>query len=604
MRLPIGVPVDPDPAAEFEALRGSITAERIPPGGRIFRPGKRDKAVQDVELVTIPGASKFTEDDALCEPDALLRELLLQPGRHVEGSPELTSLSELREQIEPRYERGRRRGEGDWYALYLHMLACGGRNPHEYWLRHASRGAPICGFRRRPSRGLVEDRFAELEEHWELVASRVDEKVALGCEIVPQMREVVAVDSTAWRAPARFKHCCTDDDACRAAGAAADLNLRPEIAQKLIKAGRKLEAELPEEDVELGRGTRQPVVLVDDENKREPQLYRLFFINGHWYRSLDTTSGFRKLANGAMWHGGYDQFAISPVVWLPLAAHCFPCDIAEMDGYPYLFERLVAATGAPPHVVSADRGFAFSAFFEYNIRRSVAVVAPRRRLPGMTSPLARRRQEFDEDGIPRCEHCFGPGVIDAPGLGLSRRGRDPRIAFVCAAPFFHECEGQQLIDPSLHYPSIVPLSRLTLLYHAVRYWHHPSEGVHRRIRWNYRAAGNDIGSSASRRGVPAQRLLMYAGLDLAWSRLLLRQGWSPARDLRVAINETRLVRLSGIQDRATGLIVEPGDGAAALATLNARRAANDTNYPYGDAWLQLQRRVAEELGLRQEDIDG
>lgn len=601
MRLPFGEPMEQDPAAEFEALRGGLERFRVPPGGRVHRPGRRGKVFQEVELVTIPEASLFTSDRPLCDPEAFLEELGRQPGRHEAGRPELDSLDELWERIAPAYNGGRPRGEGNWYAAYLHMVLSGGRNPNDYWLRHARKGAPIAGFRSLPPLSLLELRFAELEDAWEIVAEHVAQLVRIACEAVPEIAEVWMVDSTAWRSAAYLHHCCTDLEACGRAGVPQNMNLSPQEFQAKLKEARKREAELAEEEVERNPLTRQAAVWFDDENKRGPHAWRLFFINGHWYCSLDLTSGFRRYDNGAMWHGGYDQFPITPVVWLPLAGHCFPCDIAETDGYPTLFELGVRATGAVPHFVSVDRGFGFTGFHEGHLRRDSAVVGPRRWQKGQKEHIEFRTDLFDEDGMPRCVHCGGVGLIDAPGLGLQRRGRDPRLAFRCAAPFLPACEHRQLIDPLLDPVSLLPLSRLTELYQSIRYWHQPSEGVHRRIRWNYMAGGNDIASTLWRPGVPAQRLRMWAALDLAWWRLLLRQGWIPAQGLDVSINPTRLVRLSGIQDRSTLVIKEPGAGSARLARLNAERDANLTNFPYGEAWERLRARVLAELDHKETD---
>jgi hypothetical protein len=154
-----------------------------------------------------------------------------------------------------------------------------------------------------------------------------------------------------------------------------------------------------------------------------------------------------------------------------------------------------------------------------------------------------------------------------------------------------------MIDPSIAWPTIVPLSRFSELYQAVRYWRNPSEGVHRRIRWNYLVAANDVGSQTFRPGLAAQRLRMWSALLLDWWKVNLRHGWVESRGLEVTINDSRLVRLAGVQDRRSGRIVTPGSGSARLAALHQERLLNNTDLPYGERLVRLRKRVAEELGL-------
>lgn len=597
--LPLGDPVEEDPAAEFEPLRGSLQRLRVPEGGRVPRPEKRAKSFQQVELVTIEGASDFKSDRVLSDRELLIEEL----HKHEQ-------MQQLVEAVREVFPESRKRADGDWLSLYLYMVDGAAKNPYDLAQTEALRhGARVSGFGDwLPKKSLIEKRFAELECCWEILANAVGEQIGIAADAVPELVDVVYVDSTAARSAARLEHCCTDLEACRKAGR-REAELSPAEWRKALKKARQAEAELPEDQVPPKSATRQQVVLVDDETKRGPQLYRLFFINGHWYRSLDVTSGFRRYDSGLMWHGSFHQFAVSPVVWLPVSALCFPCDMAEFDGCPALLDYIVASTGRRPYIVGTDRGFSISPFYEYNLRRGTSVVAPRRGINDKNPRINLRRPWFDEHGLPRCAFCGGVGLVDLPGLGLERRGRDPRIAFACAAPFFPECTQRQLFDPmtlkepdlqALKWVSALPLSRLTELYQAIRYWRSPSEGVHRQIRWNYLVAGNDVGSKTFRPGIPAQRLRMWAGLLLSWWRLNLRHGWIESRGLKVTINDSRLVRLNGIQDRQTGRITTPGHGSRRVAAVLAERAENNTDLPYGDALAQLRARVKRELGLKED----
>jgi hypothetical protein len=272
-------------------------------------------------------------------------------------------------------------------------------------------------------------------------------------------------------------------------------------------------------------------------------------------------------------------------VGLWVAATAFSADIQEWDGYPTLFESAVDALGSPPLIVSADRGYAIRPFYEYNTRRGVAVVAPRRVRKGRTEHIDWRTEAFDEDGIPRCRACGGEGDQDSPGLGLVfTRSGEPVIRFRCAIPFSAACLGDQSIRCSEEWAMLLPLSRLTELYQSVRHGHHNTERVYRHGRNRYAVAGKDSTGRLSRPGVPAQLLRAWESILLDWFRLNLRHGWLPSYGLNVEINQEVAICRSGVQDRHTGIVVAPGVGTKGLTMRLAERRKYGTDVPYGDAW--------------------
>jgi hypothetical protein len=117
---------------------------------------------------------------------------------------------------------------------------------------------------------------------------------------------------------------------------------------------------------------------------------------------------------------------------------------------------------------------------------------------------------------------------------------------------------------------LLPLSRLTDLYHALRHSHQSYEHVHRHWRDRYSCAGKNLESRLKRRGLGAQQLRSDAALVIEWFRLCLRHGWLGSARCR-----------------------EPGElkrtsGAMRLArTLEARKKRR-LNRPYGASAIKLR----------------
>ena len=302
-----------------------------------------------------------------------------------------------------------------------------------------------------------------------------------------------------------------------------------------------------------------------------------------WY---DKTRGF--------WLGGYLQAAVDMYTGLPLAISVFPADVAEWDGYPDLFRVMVAALGEAPRVVSVDRGFALRPFHEFNIRRGVAVVAPFRKRTKGEKLVDRRTDAFDEHGVPRCKFCGGPGDQTSRGFGLAfDSAGEPHIRFSCLLQLTHDCQKPQSIGCAEDWVQLLPLSRETELYHAVRHAHHNKEGLFQHDRRRYAVAGKEGLGRLCRSGIEAHRLRACAALLLNWFRISLRQGWLDPVELTVSRNTSEPVRLSGLADPDTGERLEPGIGAAALRKLELHREEHRLELPYGSSSARLRRAYQE-----------
>lgn len=409
------------------------------------------------------------------------------------------------------------------------------------------------------------------------------------------MGEIVAVDATGWHSPSALEHCCWDPDACARAGRVIPRLTSSPPAAVLEARWAEAEGEEPSDQklAEIGR-TRRGIETVPRVGGGIRQ-YRLFHSRGHWYRALDLTSGFRRYDGGAAWLGGYIQAGIDYYTGLALAVEVFPADVQEWDHYPALFDAMTEAVGVPPLIVSADRGYAIRPFYEFNTRRGVATVTPLRATRNRQTRLDWRTDMWDEDGVPRCQHCGGEGDQDSPGLGLVFGASEPSIRFRCVAPYLPECDSTQSIRCEEEWRMLVPLSRTTELYHAVRYAHSTNERFFRHMRERYGVGGKTFADQLRRPGVPPQRVRMWGAVLLDWFRAGLRNGWIESRGLPIELASEGPKRLSGLQDPRTGEVLEAGVGFERLGEVLRDREDAGTQLPYGAVAATAEHRV--ELAL-------
>jgi len=402
-----------------------------------------------VELWQLPKAGEFSSDPALQNPVELIKEFRRQPVSQllrtlIEGSDdELRAFSGRRP--------GRPRMPGDWPALFLAYVASGSVAVERFRNAIANKDTGLleaCGFEDVPSRQAVDLRFAELECHSDAFVEVTRALIGFAKEVDPRIGESVFVDGTAFHSASALQHACSDSAACREAGGVRTAQLRrattSEVSDEHLRETEAAEPELTGDNA-VARRTRGPIITLP--SVRGPIEYRCFVIRGHQYLSRDLSSGVRWYdKTRSFWLGGYLQAAVDMCTGLPLAISVFPADLAEWDGYPRLFGGMVAALGGVPRIVSVDRGFALRPFHEFNTRRGVAVVAPfRKRKQGETT-VDRRRQAFDEDGVPRCRFCGGPGDQDSRELGLAfDASGEPRIRFRCLLELTHDCRAAQSI---------------------------------------------------------------------------------------------------------------------------------------------------------------
>jgi hypothetical protein len=579
-----------DPTAEF---RGSLNRTLRPTRlDRSPSPDRR-KAFNELVLWRVRGIAEFSDDGSLGDGLALIRAFRAHPAAKAldEALAREMGSDFLGQPRAAAPARGRPREAGSWACLYLAFVLS--RLPSlQAWV-FGKRSDPIweaCGFRRPLSYQAVYEHFRLLEDCWEAFASAARTLIREAKLVEDRIGQIAVVDATHWFSPYQLEHCCRDAEACEAAGG---WRLTPADDQT-VKEARWSEAEEDE--------TTDTATVTTDRTRLGVEVvagrsYAVFRIKGHLFRTLDLDAGVRRYGDSKAWVGGLLQAAVDAFTGSPLAVEVFPADVQEYDAYPFLFDGLCNAIGTPPYIVSVDRLYSIRAFYEWNVRRGVAIVAKRKRRPNRQKHSDWRAESFDEDGIPRCGRCGGEGNQDAPGLGLTfTRSGEPVIRFVCRVPFDEGCHGVQQIYCQDEWAMLVPLSRRTDLYHSIRrVTHHNKENVYRIWRKRYTVAGKDGSSQLCRGGIGAQRLRANACLLLDWYRLSLRNGWISPEGLDIKVARLDVERLSAIQDRRTGAIIEPGVGTDWLEQRLETRVAQRLHLPYGERWETKKAQVLQTL---------
>lgn len=574
-----------------EDVRGELNRRRVPPAGKHGRQG-RGKAHASVELVKIPRATEFGSDAALCDPLELLAEFCEhEVGRQLIAATHTTNDGP-----------GADRMHGFWVLVYLAYVLSGITSIRRFYNLFRSTGLwQLCEFERVPHLNEVYLRFGELHESWRAIVAGTDSLIRIAKAAVPQIGEIVAVDSSAWHSRAVLEHCCWNATDCRNAGGSPKAVLRNSANERITEERwKEVDAEEPDEGEPASPSAIEPGAIVERIEDGLTRRYRYFLISGHWYRSLDVSSGFRHYATGTSWFGGYLQYGICHTVGLPLALQVAPADIQEWDLYPRLFDDMVEATGEPPYIVTVDRGFGLRAFYEFNIRRGVAVVGGRRKRPGKTATTDWRCDIFDEHGIPRCPGCGGPGDADRPGMGLVfTTSGAAKLRFRCVAPYDAHCNGVHSIHCDEEYVMLLALSRLRELYWSARVSHHNLERLFIHGRERQGVAGKDVAGRLYQLGIPPQLTRAAAANLLNWFRLCLRHGWLPARTINVTLNTPQLQRLSGVQSRESGRVAVAGVGTSRLSKVLLARRDEKTDLPYGRYFEQLKERLAADRAVEE-----
>lgn len=210
----------------------------------------------------------------------------------------------------------------------------------------------------------------------------------------------------------------------------------------------------------------------------------------------------------------------------PLAVANIAADEHEHHAYPTLIEEIMEATGERPIAMTGDKGQSTKAVYEFNTTRAIITVIPLRQPQEKIERIDMRRDAFDEYGNPRCRYCGGPSQLESAGLGFYFDARgNPRLRFRCLLRHVRECERTQSIACSEEWRLLIPISRVTPYYHALRKSHETFERIFRHWRDRYGVAGKNPDTRLKRPGLPFQQLRASAALAIEWFRICLRYGW-------------------------------------------------------------------------------
>lgn len=468
------------------------------------------------------------------------------------------------------------------------------------------------GFEQAPDYSTVWFYFKHLEQKKEAFQHVAEWLIRHASTQDPRIGQFVWVDATKWQTNARLEHCCPDHDACKALSEEnKKRGIRPparkpkRVPEDVLQKAHEIESQreeaeddlIPEElrleqfdfDPEADFGRDEEVAMEPIPSLAFDNDYQYFEIHGHLYRTCDKSAGMRRLTRKSgrieYWLGGYALSAVDMYTKTILAIICFPANDQEYDHYPELMRRVRRGLGRYPLAVSVDAFSSIASFYRWNTMRAIATIAPYKYARRTDNREDLRTDLYDEHGIPRCQHCGGEGDQDSPGYGLYFDShKHARIRFRCKMPQPGEagCLKKQSILCSENWRLLIPLSRKTELYYALRKRHLFFEGTLRHWRQLYGGLGKETMSRLARRGVDAQELRAQGALMMQWFRISLRNGWlaRPDGTLWSTINEQRPVQLSGERQLSNGT-TRRGIGQSALNRVLGARRRRRLDLPYG-----------------------
>jgi hypothetical protein len=566
------------PGRPVSKATGTLKKLRSVPPTRSER-RRRRQSLNEVKLWQLPESTEFSSDPEIMDVVGFTRAIIELEKSHpqlfgplTEMLPEPSNAPVKDGEVPAPAKRGAPRMAGDWRMLYLAFVLSRDPAMMSFYNRYLSSGIfEACGFEHIPCYSEFALRIKEIEGQSGALEQTANLFIRQARRHEKRIGQIVLTDATSWESDARLEHCCPDPAKCKAlwekqkkTGAAQEIQdasteynplddadaeagetsgkAAPEKKGK--KAKKKPKGKRPPrylrrafyervqaerhkeaggEELEDGELPDSVVVPVDETGR-----FRYYAFKGHLYRSRDPEAGLRRYdgARNEWWHGGYLMPAIDAFVGSPIAVTAFAADEQEYDHYPEINDKVVAAIGDQPLVWSLDRGTGISGVYEFNTRRGAATVAPWKKRRGKKNREDMRTDLYDEHGIPRCPYCGGEGDVDSAGMGLYfDHKNDPRLRFRCVTPHITECTKIHSIACSKEWSLLVPLSRKTELYYAVRRLHGRFESIFDHWRDRYCAAGKNASSRLKRLGVEPQLARAHAGLLLEWIRLCLRHGW-------------------------------------------------------------------------------
>lgn len=408
----------------------------------------------------------------------------------------------------------------------------------------------LCGFETPPSCWLVYTRFCELEQFADAFREAAGLVIRRARTVEPRIGRWLHVDATECETHGTPIHDCRDGDGCPSARRKRTRMKR--LPSDTVAEIRHAQAELPEDDADgkvvINRAKPMDITEAQVDHQRRGVRFRS---GGHWWFTRDPDAGTRAYTSGTngrtkrAWHGYYNQKATCGFVRRPIAVHVHAADRSEHTTYPDLMGEAVENTGLVPVAVAGDRGYSIRSVYRWNTERGIGSVFPYRRENGHAPKRAVATDQFDEHGIPRCQHCGG----------LTRIVRfahepTPRLWFRCSWPSSAGCEREQSMSCSKDWRRLVPIPRTSELYAGIRHTHGSTENVHDIYRDQYRCGGKTLAERPKRIGLGVHNLRAQAALLIDWLRLSFRNGWLGENARRVVVRNVPAQRMvKAIQGR-------------------------------------------------------
>lgn len=522
----------------------------IPPTTGNPKPKRRRRRSRDQLPDFLPEACEFSDDRALTDSMSVMRLVK----KHLSGGKPGT-FGDLWDRTSKRLDcskkEGRKRKPGDWGLLYTSGFVLSRQSEmfsfydseltSPLWAE-AGFGPDVNGDHRR-SYSTMWRRFAELEEEEciEALEDGADELVQLAMANEPSIGRDIYYDATATHSRGLLHHDCPDKEKCKALKAKPVLT--PELASpQEVKTERGKEAELaPEKFSDLRE--KDPKSAEPESDDKYPNYV---WINGHRYGLKDPDAGVRAYAGKRsfkVWVGGLDCVATEGFTGGTLRNLHIRANETEHLAYPELKARVIKTLGGVlPETSSFDRGYCFESVFKSNTLDGIASAIHFRQPHHTIKRQDIRNLVFDEHGVARCPECGGPGHQKS-GVTFTPAG-SPRLTFVCADPNTVACLTEQWqLNPDDYqhgWRMLLPLSRLTPRYNALRETQQHFEKTHREQRKRYWADGADETCKLKRFGLGAQRLRAAAARFLEWFRICLRHGWIFDPGVKLNTREPRL----------------------------------------------------------------
>lgn len=220
---------------------------------------------------------------------------------------------------------------------------------------------------------------------------------------------------------------------------------QPTLAVTPVLTGIDAEAETLEEmaavELELAGKKQKPAAATGPDERKAS------YIQGHRYLCRDWDAGFKiyQSSNGKklkQWTGGIALKVSDDALGITIATVHIPADEVEHSHWGELLYAGTQIMRTLPENAMGDRGHATRPVKKLNTLLEVGSVIPFRKPNGSYKSRAdlAAEGEYNEYGIPLCEHCNAPGTMLGKDLGFRVRDGEPVVLFRCSLPHTDACK--------------------------------------------------------------------------------------------------------------------------------------------------------------------